>query len=265
MNPGEVPFGRAAAVAALAAALAGLQAGGACADPLQDALRRLQADDVLVADAAVEELVGLGRPAAEALLPLLRDPRRDVRAGAVRGLGLLREPAAAPELRDSLRRSLDDAEPDTFDDRYFRILSVQALGRIGDAASAGLLREVAARGDRHERAHAGISLFLLDEDPGYDVVRECLADTATAVRNIAVLGLGESRDPRARDLVLSMTRDPSWVVRDSAYRVLGRWPADAEIGAAMERGTADPSWFVRETVAEVGRGQPSPETERGER
>jgi HEAT repeat protein len=228
-------------------------------------LRRLQADDVLVADAAVEELVALGSPAATALLPLLDDSRRDVRAGAVRGLGLLREAAAAPGIREMLRRSLADASPDTFDDRYFRILTVQALGRIGDAGSADLLRSVASTGDAYERAHAGISLFLLGEDPGYDVVRECLADTVTAVRNAAVQGLGESRDPRARRLVLSMTADPSWVVRDSAYRALGRWPVDPEIGEAIDRGAADPSWFVRETVAEARRGHAAPETERGER
>jgi hypothetical protein len=62
-----------------------------------------------------------------------------------------------------------------------------------------------------------------------------------------------------------MTSDPSWVVRDSAFRALRRWPVDPEIGEAIERGAADPSWFVRETVAEVGRGYPAPETERGER
>ncbi|MGQ0721788.1 MAG: HEAT repeat domain-containing protein [Candidatus Eiseniibacteriota bacterium] len=257
--------GRAALAALVALTLPAAGPGRAAAGPLEEALRRLQADDVLVADAAVEELVSLGGPAARALLPLLEDPRRDVRAGAIRGLGLLREPAAAGALREDLGRSLDDPAPDTFDDRYFRILAVQALGRIGDGGSADLLRAVASRGDAHERAHAGISLFLLGEDPGYDVVRECLADTATAIRNVAVQGLGDSQDPRARTLVLSMTSDPSWVVRDSAFRALRRWPVDPEIGEAIERGAADPSWFVRETVAEVGRGHPAPETERGER
>jgi HEAT repeat protein len=249
----------------VAAALPAALPGATAADPLAEALRRLQADDVLVADAAVEDLVALGAPAAQALLALLEDPRRDVRAGAIRGLGLLRERAAAGPLRESLRRSVDDPAPDTFDNRYFRILTVQALGRIGDDGSAELLRSVAFQGDAHERAHAGISLFLLGEDPGYDVVRECLADTATAIRNVAVQGLGDSQDPTARTLVLSMTSDPSWVVRDSAFRALRRWPVDLEIGEAFERGAADPSWFVRETVAEVGRGHPAPETERGER
>ncbi|HMB68908.1 MAG TPA: HEAT repeat domain-containing protein, partial [bacterium] len=235
---------RAAGLSLLAAfaVLAALAAQGApssaqaAAETLQEALRHLQADDVLLADAAVEEIVAFGPPGADALLPLLDDPRRDVRAGAIRGLGLLREPRAAASLRDLLTRSLNDTSPDTMDDRYFRILAVQALGRIGDGDSAELLRRVLADGDEFERAHAGISLFLFGEDPGYDVVRECLADTAVAIRNLAVEGLGDSGNDQARELVLSMTDDESWVVRDSAYRVLAGWPRDGAVREALRKG-----------------------------
>jgi HEAT repeat protein len=238
---------------------------GAATGSLQDALRRLQADDVLVSDAAVEQIVAFGPAGADSLLALLTDSRRDVRAGAIRGLGLLRDARAAGPLREELRRSLAREEPDTFDDRYFRILTVQALGRIGDTESTDLLRTVVRRGDPFERAHGGISLFLLDEDPGYDVVRECLADTSAAVRSTIVRGLGDSTGPRARDLVLAATGDASWVVRDTAYRVLGGWPRDELIRGALEAGAADPSWFVRQTVDEARRGPLSANTEKGER
>ncbi|HEY7820965.1 MAG TPA: HEAT repeat domain-containing protein, partial [Vicinamibacteria bacterium] len=118
--------------------------------------------------------------------------------------------------------------------------------------SAPLLREIATSGDEFERAHAGISLFLSGEDPGYDLARECLADTAVAVRNLVVAGLGESDDPRARDLMLPMTRDPSWVVRDSAYWALRGWSGDSrEVASALEEGRNDPSWYVRQTVDRV--------------
>lgn len=229
---------------------------------LEDALRRLQADDVLVSDAAVEDIVSFGQEGASALMPFLEDDRRDVRAGAIRGLGLLRDPEAAPPLRRLLAASLDDKEPDTLDDRYFRVLAIQALGRIGDRESAGLMRRVLGEGDAFERAHAGISLFLLEEDPGYDVVRECLSDTAMAIRNLAVEGLGDSDRDRARELVLPMTSDESWVVRDTAYRVLGRWPRDGAIRDALRKGAEDPSWFVRQTVDEAQRAR---ENEKGER
>lgn len=232
------------------------------APTLAEALTRLQADDVLVADAAVEEIAAFGEDGANALLELLPDPRRDVRAGAIRGLGLLREPRAAGPLRELLRASLDDPEPDTLADRYFRVLAVQALGRIGDRESTDLLRRVLQEGDEFERAHAGISLFLSGEDPGYDVVRECLADTAMAIRNLAVEGLGDSDSDRARELVLSMTDDESWVVRDTAYRVLGKWPQDGAVREALRKGVEDPSWFVRQTVDEARR---VPEHEKGER
>jgi HEAT repeat protein len=179
-----------------------------------------------------------------------------VRAGAIRALGLLREARAAAPLERALRRSLDRTEPDTMAERYFRILTIQALGRIGDRSAAPLLREAARREDPFERAHAAISLFLLGEDPGYDLLRECLADTAMAIRNLAVEGLGESEDPRALRLLLERTRDESWVVRDSAYRALARWSDREEVAEALERGGGDPSWFVRQTVAEVAAGGP---------
>jgi HEAT repeat protein len=225
------------------------------ADPLEDALRRLQSDDILAADAAVEELVGLGAPAVDALLPLLDDGRRDVRAGAIRGLGLLGDPRAAAPLRAALEASLRLDRPDTMSDRYFRILEIQALGRLRDPAATDLLREVAGSGDEFERAHAGIALFLSGSDPGYDLVRECLDHADPAIRNLVVEGLAESEAADVVALVLPRTRDDSWVVRDTAFRTLAGHRGAAEVDAAFERGASDPSWYVRETVAEVGGGR----------
>ena len=177
-----------------------------------------------------------------------------MRAGAIRGLGLLREPRAGAPIREILRESVSRTEPDTMSDRYFRILSIQALGRIGDRESEPLLLDLSGSEDSFERAHAAISLFLLGADPGYDLVRECLADTAMAIRNVAVEGLGDATDPRARKLVLPMTEDESWVVRDGAYRALRAWSGDPEVREALERGSRDPSWFVRDTVREIQTG-----------
>jgi HEAT repeat protein len=222
---------------------------------LEEALRRLQADDVLVSDAAVAEIVAHGEAGADALLPLLEDERRDVRAGAILGLGLLRDERASAPLRELLARLMDNPEPDTMEDRYFRILAIQALGRISDPSAADLLRKAIRSEDAFDRAHAGISLFLLGENPGYDLVRECLADTALAIRNVAVEGLKDSTDPRAFGLILAATEDESWVVRDSAYRSLDRWLDQEDVLEALRRGAEDPSWYVRETVAEIGRSR----------
>lgn len=224
--------------------------GLAAAGDLAGALTRLQSADVLVADRAVEEIVAEGAKGADALLPLLSDARRDVRAGSIRGLGLLREPRALAPLQEALQASLDRAGPDTMDDRYFRILEVQALGRIGDRSSAPLLRELLGRPDSFERAHAAISLFLSDEDPGYSLARDCLRDSSMAIRNLAVQGVGEAGPERARALVVPMTEDESWVVRESAFRVLLMWPSDEETRQVLARGADDPSWYVRQTVAE---------------
>ncbi len=235
--------------------LPGLSEGS---DGLQEALRRLEADDVLVADAAVEELVAHGEAAVAPLLLRLGDSRRDVRAGALRALGLLGDSRAVGPIRELLRSSLDRTEPDTIADRYHRILAIQALGRLRAESAVELLREAATQEDPFERAHAGISLLLSGADPGYSLVRECLADTSMAIRNLAVQGIAESSDPRIRDLLLSMTADESWVVRDSALRALARRPRDAEIREVFTRGAEDPSWHVRRTVAEANRRAPAP-------
>ncbi len=223
---------------------------GASAASLQEALVRLRSDDILVADAAVEEIAAFGPPAADSLLALFHDARRDVRAGAVRGLGLLGDPRAAAPIADLLLGSLDRREPDTFDDRYFRILAIQALGRLRAAESAPLL-ERAARGDPFERAHAGVALFHLGLDAGRRIVAASLADTTVALRKLTVDGLGEDASPGARDLLLRAAQDPSWIVRDSAFRALARWREESEVKEALAQGAADASWFVRETVAEV--------------
>lgn len=221
--------------------------------PLDEALGRLAADDILVADAAVVEIVSHGSVAVDALLGLVDDPRRDVRAGAIRGLGLIGDERAAAPLGDLLRESLADAGPDTQEDRYIRILAIQALGRVGAVEETELLREATA-GDAFERAHAAVSLFLLDDETGYDLVRVCLADTAMAIRNLVVEGLGNARTPAAKDLILAATRDESWVVRDTAYRALRHWLAEDDVALALRAGVDDPSWFVRETIAEMRSG-----------
>ncbi len=246
----------------LTALIIPLASSAAFASPvtLSEALQHLRSDDVLVADAAVEEVVaasaaGAGA-AADSLLGFLGDARRDVRAGAIRGLGLLGDARAIEPISGILRDSLGRREPDTFDDRYFRILAIQALGRLGSKADTDLLAD-AALGDSFERAHAGVALFRIGDARGEAMTRESLSDSTMAIRNLVVEGLGEIDSPVARDLVLSATRDPSWVVRDTAFRSLRRWSAEPAVREALARGAQDPSWFVRATVAESS-GTPAP-------
>jgi HEAT repeat protein len=227
-------------------------AGPAAADDLTDALARLQSADPLVSDAAVEAIVACGTPVVDALLPLLDDPRRDVRAGAIRGLGLSDDPRAAAAVRYRLADALAPPRPDDKNARYHRILLVQAAGRQRDTDAAPLLRRVAESTDPFERAHASISLFLFGGDPGYDLVLECLGHADAAVRNVVTEGLGESGAEEARDLLLARTSDESWIVRDSAFRGLARWRGHEKVAEAWQRGAADPSGYVRRTVAEYG-------------
>lgn len=230
----------------------GVCAAQAPSTPLEVALRDLQADDLLVADAAVDRLVACGEAAVPALLPFVADERRDVRAGAIRALGLIGDPRAGGPVLGVLRGTLAGGEPDTFEDRYLRILAIQALGRLREPKAVPALQELAAEGgDPFEKVHAAVSLFLLGEELGYDLLRRSLADTSLAIRNIAVEGLADGRTEVARDLILAATQDESWVVRDAAYRALGSWLEHDEVRAALRKGAEDPSRFVRETVAEL--------------
>lgn len=243
------------AVAALLLSTVGLVLPGwaqAEADGLAAALERLQAEDPLVADAAVEDLVALGPEAVDALLPLLASPARDVRAGAIRGLGLLGDGRARRPLTEALATSLARQAPDDMASRYHRILLVEALGRVGaDAEGAGLLRGVQASDDPFERAHATIALFRSGEDPGYDAVRQLLESEDPALRVLAVNGIGEEGAAEAPDLLLPLTEDASWLVRDAAFAALAPWRAEDRVAQALRRGAEDPSWYVRETVAKA--------------
>ncbi|HMB68447.1 MAG TPA: HEAT repeat domain-containing protein [bacterium] len=243
------PGGRATRIGWVGALLA--LAWPAAADPLEAALERLRSPEVLVSDAAVDELVALGAPAVDALLPLLDDEGRDVRAGAIRGLGLLGDRRAAAPLRERLEASLAPGPPDDLTARYHRILLAQALGRLRDAEATPLLLRLAASGDPFERAHAAISLFLSDADPGYDRLRACLEDADPAIRCLAVRGAGESGREAALELMLPLAEDPSWLVRDAVFRALAPFATRPEAREAYRRGGSDPSWYVRRTVAEI--------------
>lgn len=231
-----------------------LAAGTAFPAGLDEALRRLASDDVLVADAAVEEVVAFGGPAVDSLLVRLDDPSRDVRAGAIRGLGLLGEAKAGPALRARLDASLAGSGPDTAETRYLRILLIQAVGRLRDPDGRPLLLRAAASADPFERTHAVVSLVVIGGDPGYDRLRESLDDPDPAIRVLVAEGLGETTDDRARALLLELTGDPEWVVREAAYRSLAFFRDDAAVQEALKRGAEDPSWYVRQTVAEAAAG-----------
>lgn len=224
---------------------------------LPEAMQRLRSPDILVSDAAVEDIAQAGPEAVDSLLAMLTDARRDVRAGAIRGLGLLQDPRAVPPLLELLRESIGRRKPDTFEDRYLRILVIQALGRLGAKEAAPLL-EQASKGDEFEEAQAAVALFHLRESLGYSLVEKCLSDTTLAIRNLVVEGVSEENTPEAKRILIDATKDASWVVRDTAYRGLGRWDADSEVAKALAAGEADSSWFVRETVKQ-SRGRSSPE------
>src|SRR4030095_6976988 len=143
---------------------------------LDEAMQRLRSPDILISDAAVEAIGQSGPAGVDSLLAALGEPQRDVRAGAIRGLGLLKDARAVAPIMKILEGSLANRGPATFEDRYLRILAIQALGRLRAKEALGLL-EQAAEGDAFEEAQAGVALFHLHENLGYSLVKKCLSDT----------------------------------------------------------------------------------------
>jgi len=239
-----------AAFGALPIALSWCVETSQAAVSLPDAMERLRSSDILVSDAAVEDIVQAGPTAVDSLLGVLGDSRREVRAGAIRGLGMLGDPRATAPILELLRGSLERRKPDTFEDRYLRILEIQALGRLRAKEAAGVL-ERASKGDAFEEAQSAVALFHLGENLGYSLVEKCLSDTTLAIRNLVVEGVSEENTQEAKRILIHATKDPSWVVRDTAYRGLGKWDTDSEAANVLNSGEADSSWFVRETVREA--------------
>jgi HEAT repeat protein len=192
-----------------AAAVAVLHGAPDAGQALGDMLRSEDAEARRIAVEGTGKKIG--KPALGFLESAGADPDPRVRRAALRWLGELRDPAAAPLLTQHLR------DPD----EAVRAVAASALARIGPIGQAGAA-------------------------PLVELARTALADRALAVR-LAGVELLAAAHATGELAALAGDRDP--IVATEAAIAAGGGPAAAR--APLERAATSPDWAVRAGAANL--------------
>ncbi|MBP9865381.1 MAG: HEAT repeat domain-containing protein [Candidatus Omnitrophica bacterium] len=142
--------------------------------------------------------------AIPALIESLKDGNWLVRARAVEALGAFRDPGLVPVLIEVLKN-----------DSEFKVreIAAKALGVIRDAGAIPALIE--ALGDKsivkggNVHGFARHSLSKIDNPIKIDLLMQATKSTNGAVRDNAIIALGESKDPKAIPTIVDYLMKPS--------------------------------------------------------
>jgi HEAT repeat protein len=158
-----------------------------------------------------EALAGIGAPARETLLKLLRDEIFEVRFAAAGGLVQLGEMAAADVLLEALRQS---------DLRY---LALSALQHLGDPRALEPARKLFKKTflSGFERAAAAGVLARLGDPEGRRWLVERIARRKGAERGVAIEIAGELKLKEAIEPLRACVADKNDPFRGGCVRVLG--------------------------------------------
>lgn len=207
---------------------------------------------------------------------LLRDPaaagevlallRREVADGTAAALLNALGMAATPEAQAALRAVLQDPAAAPLN----RVRAALALGGGTDLDEATLaaLREAADGPEGGRLADTAVLALgmaadrLRQEDPErYPGVRDDLLARARRAGDdgraaVALLALGNARDPALAEVAAARLADPSPAVRDAAAHALGKLGAGADPERLARRLLAEPDAGVRATIAAALRALP---------
>ena len=146
---------------------------------------------------AVDELAGIGRPAARQLIAHLspdrylgayyreyRQEQEQIRTGAARTLGRIKPRGATAALDDCILVAYTDDE---------RIACIWAIGEIGfDQVGYDALKVQLKDADPLIRLHAAIAIVKMDEEDGIGEIEAALAGGDETLVGIVLQGLEES-------------------------------------------------------------------------
>jgi HEAT repeat protein len=223
-----------------------------------------------VRDAAIDALTLFGAAGVPSLGSLLQYGDPEVRASAVRVLGLV----ATPEALEIARRALSDPSPPV---RYYALL---ALGGGGDRGSVSAILERFEDPDANVRDAASDAAALLVDDaaptlyrqlrqgsnlqkigaattirkgryrPGLPAVEEAMRDPAAEVRVAAVAAIMEIADPGSVDILINGLKDPEirWICVMSLRQV-----GETNLGPLLKRtGDADLDYWKQYVLDGMG-------------
>ena len=233
---------------------------------------KLDTKDTLVTRALNVVITGIGKDAAERLVPCLGSDKADVRRNAADLLGALGATEAAPAIAELL------ADPDA------RLGALAALGQLKSPAAvpqiAALMESDAPErvrytaaatlgavgGDEAVRALAGqlsspvaplryAAQYALEALKATGALRARLGDADLRVRLHAIAALGHIQDRASRPDLLRFLEDPSPLVRGFAAEALAAMPdpSDRPIVQARLAGETDPFARGKLTLALAAR------------
>jgi len=222
----------------------GLTAGAAPVNPLE----LVRDEDEAVRTDAVRMLAFSRDPRAiPVLVEMLADPSLAVKAAALEALVRKGSAAVGPTI-ERLTEALDAGDVVTA--RF----AAKALGLIGDATVAPVLRELLASEDRFVVAEIALALGRLRDHEAVPRLLEMLAIEDRNVRFAIVSALGQIADLRARAALEDCLRDDDEGVRAQARwalarlrRASGAWEnppcsrGEGEVRSAKDRDRVGPS------------------------
>lgn len=223
--------------------------GGRQLEPDQ-ALALLKDEDILNDQDAIDALVAKGPTVLETILPLLPGAPRDMKAALIEVIGRLRDPRGF----EPLKAELDRLKPvrqkaETFADSYHRIMTIKALGDLGDKRAIALLQLSKASEDVYEKTHALVALDKLGDETVFPELEAILTGPEPNCRNIVAIDLGRPGYKKGIPLLQKALRDEIWFVRASAVDSLVA-VGDSAASAQIEPMLKDRSPYVRQAAKE---------------
>jgi HEAT repeat protein len=176
-----------------------------CVEPL---CKALYDGDWQVREVVVEALGQIGSPAVGMLIRMVRD--WDVRKYVIMALGKIRDERVLDPLMLQLRS-------DEFKDD-----ATNALVELGEPALERLVKALKDK-DEMVRKQAVLALGRIKHNGAVDPLIEMLGDADWFTRLTAAAALEAIGDPRGRDAIKPLTKDPDMVVRMRVERILANW------------------------------------------
>lgn len=223
-----------------------------CRHPLDDQSGQPDHESLVensVGEAAVQALIGIGKPSVEPLIAALADGRVRVRKNSAWALAQLRD-------RRALQPLLSAVKDESWEVRAY---AAAALGEQRDAAVVEPLIVALKDESKYVRWFAAASLGQQRDRRVVEPLIAALKDAHPRVRAYAAAGLGQSRDGRAVEPLIAALRDENAQVRMYAAASLGQYRDRRAVGPltlALKDEYRGVREYAQSALEQLGQGRP---------